>query len=110
MDSLLKKSLIVIGVLIVIVPIGILITWNNEDAWGEWGEVNDPNSNTTWTPHSFFESLFPDYNVDGWSSKGMASIGYWISAIVGVILVMGIILVFGKISNRNNNKVKLIEK
>lgn len=90
-----KKSLIAIGILVAIAPLGILLTWD-KTAWGEWGEINDTSTGIHWTPQTFFKGLFPDYNVDGWSSKTMASIGYYISAIIGVSLTGLTIYVISK--------------
>ena len=91
-DPLIKKFFIVIGVLIVLSPLGILITWNYGDAWGEWG-VEDLADNVH-ADISGLESLsdvwayapLPDYDVPGWDDPTHASIGYILSAIVGVVL------------------------
>ncbi|MHA1730663.1 MAG: hypothetical protein ACTSU5_01910 [Promethearchaeota archaeon] len=98
MEPWFKKSLVVVGVLVAIVPLGILITWNYGDAWGEWGEVDD--GQIQWTPQSFFGGLLPDYNVEGWESKTAASVGYWISAVLGIGLTMVVILGFAKLAEK----------
>lgn len=93
MERWMKEAWIVVGFFVLIVPLGILVTWNYGDAWGEWSSIDD--GNTIWTPreHSGGAPL-PDYNVPGWESKLMASLGYWISAIIGmgmsVVAVLGI--------------------
>ncbi|WP_048058102.1 PDGLE domain-containing protein [Methanothermococcus okinawensis] len=104
-DPLVKKFLIVIGVLVVLSPLGILLTWNNGDAWGEWG-VEDL-SNEVHADISGLQSLsdawsyapLPDYDIPGWDNPTMASIGYIISAIIGVILSIAIYYALIKIVN-----------
>ncbi|MHA1822012.1 MAG: PDGLE domain-containing protein [Promethearchaeota archaeon] len=106
MELWLKKSLIVLSIFIAIVPLGILVTWNYNDAWGEWGEVNDESNGIVWTPKSFFKALLPDYNVDGWDSQLMASLGYWISAIVGVSLTFFIVYAIFKLKTLRNEALE----
>ncbi len=96
MESWLKKTLIVIAFFVAIVPLGILGTWNSGDAWGEWGEVQDAVHSVSWTPQSYFGAPFPDYNVEGWDSMLMASVGYWLSAIIGIALTMLVVLGIAK--------------
>ncbi|MEJ2248691.1 MAG: hypothetical protein P8Y70_03255 [Candidatus Lokiarchaeota archaeon] len=111
MEKWLKKSLIVVGILVAIVPLGILITWD-KTAWGEWGSVNDPSTGIHWTPQSFFSGLLHDYNVFGWSSQLMASIGYWISAIIGIALTGLTIYAINKyiLKRSQRKKVKELDK
>ncbi len=87
MEPWLKRTLVALAVFIVLSPLGILFTWDYGDAWGEWGEVKLPNGKV-WTPKSYFNAPLPDYNVEGWEDKLMASIGYWISAVIGVAATM----------------------
>ncbi|HEC57057.1 MAG TPA: hypothetical protein ENI32_04130 [Candidatus Syntrophoarchaeum butanivorans] len=96
MEPWLKKALIVIAIFVAIVPLGILGTWNCGDAWGEWGEVRDEQRGIDWTPQSYFDAPFPDYNIEGWESMMMASVGYWISAIIGIAITMLVILGIAK--------------
>ena len=63
-------------------PVGILIIWNNGDAWGEWGQVGN------WVPQQFWNAPFADYDLSGWDSQLMASLGYIISAIVGIVAII----------------------
>jgi len=42
MEAWMKKAWIVIGFFVLIVPLGILVTWSYGDAWGEWGSVSEP--------------------------------------------------------------------
>ena len=77
-----KKWLIAMIALIIATPLGILIVWNYGDAWGEWGEVGQ------WVPQQFWSAPLPDYNFTGWDSQTMASLGYIISAIVGIVAIV----------------------
>ncbi|MHC1625037.1 MAG: PDGLE domain-containing protein [Methermicoccaceae archaeon] len=92
MESWFKKSLMVLAIFVAIVPLGILVTWNYGDAWGEWGEVHDASQGINWEPQSYFNAPFPDYNIEGWESMVMASVGYWLSAIIGIITTMLMVL------------------
>ena len=96
MEKWMKRAWTVIGVFVLIVPVGILVTWDYGDAWGEWGEVN-MSENETWEPKEYSGGApLPDYNVPGWEDKLMASVGYWISAIIGIIMCVLVTLGIGK--------------
>ncbi len=94
MDRVTKTLLAIVGVMIILSPIGILLVWNYSDAWGEW----DVNTVEQMVGHQlpgmeklsevWNHAVLPDYNVPGWEDKLHASIGYIISAIVGTILVV----------------------
>ncbi len=77
-----KKLIIAMIALIVATLLGILIVWNYGDAWGEWGEVGN------WVPQQFWNAPFADYDVSGWDGQLMASLGYIISAIVGIVAII----------------------
>ncbi|MHC1588308.1 MAG: hypothetical protein ACXQS1_00655, partial [Methermicoccaceae archaeon] len=65
MESWMKRAWLVIAIFVVLVPLGILATWNYGDAWGEWGEVHT--SGGVWTPQEYGGGApLPDYNVPGW--------------------------------------------
>ncbi|MGB9814989.1 MAG: PDGLE domain-containing protein [Thermoplasmata archaeon] len=78
-----RKSLILLIILIILSPLGILLVWNYGSAYAEWDHIG------SWYPQHFW-NLAPlqDYNVNGWDSPLMASLGYIISAIVGVTLII----------------------
>ena len=90
-----KKGWAALAVLVLIVPVGILVTWDYEDAWGEWGEV-ELGENETWVPQQYGGAPLPDYNVEGWDDQFMASLGYWISAIIGISMCVFVTLGIGK--------------
>jgi len=93
-----RKWLYLLIALIILSPIGILLVWNYGDAWGEWGEVGD------WIPKSFWNAPFPDY-LSGFESQLAASIGYIISAIIGVVAIILVTYGIGiLIANREKKK------
>ncbi|WP_457612456.1 PDGLE domain-containing protein [Methanocaldococcus sp.] len=103
-DPIVKKFVYIIVAMIVLCPLGILLVWNYGDAWGEWD------------PHELAEKVgvnkvagmlhladiwkyapLPDYDIPGWDDPLHASIGYIISAIVGVALCVGAYFLLVKI-------------
>ena len=86
-----KPVSILIGALICLTPLGLLASGT---AWGEWGadEIADYSQNGTvlgFTPEGMengfsFNSLIPDYAVSGINE----TIGYIISAVIGVALLI----------------------
>ncbi|MDW5562496.1 MAG: hypothetical protein SA339_04645 [Methanomassiliicoccus sp.] len=92
-----KKWLAILLVLAVVSPIGILVVWDYGDAWGEWGEVGE------WAPQQFWNAPFPDYDLSGWEGQFMASLGYIISALVGVVAIIVVTYLLSKALARKNN-------
>jgi cobalt/nickel transport protein len=91
-----NKWTIALIVLIIASPIGILLVWNYGDAWGEWGEVGD------WTPNSYWTAPLPDYNFDGWEDQMAASMGYILSAVIGVfVIIIVTYLMFNYVAKKN---------
>ncbi|XRO75059.1 PDGLE domain-containing protein [Methanocaldococcus sp. 28A] len=91
-DPLVKKFVYIIIALIICCPIGILLVWNYGDAWGEW-DVSELAKKVHANIQGMEElsgiwsyAILPDYDIPGWDTPLKASIGYIISAIVGVIL------------------------
>ena len=79
-----KKSFAAMAILIMACPLGILIVWGYGDAWGEWGEVGN------WVPKQFWSAPLNGYDFRGWDSQLTASIGYIISAVVGVVAIVSV--------------------
>jgi len=94
MDKVTKTLLAIVGVMIILSPIGILLVWNYDDAWGEWDVstvehmVGHKLPGMEKLSDAWNHALLPDYNVPGWEDKLHASLGYVISAIVGTALVV----------------------
>ncbi len=90
-DPLVKKFLIIIGILVILSPLGILLTWN-QGAWGEWDpsqlaqHVHANVSGMLALSGVYNYAPMQDYDVPGWDDPFHASIGYILSAIVGIIL------------------------
>jgi len=108
MDRVTKTLLVIVGILIILSPIGILLVWNYEGAWGEW----DVGTIEHMVGHKLpgMEKLsgvwdhapLQDYNIPGWDDKLHASIGYIVSAVVGVALVVGLYYGLVKIASRSS--------
>jgi len=96
-----KKSLIGLIILIALCPLGLLA---NGSAWGEWG-FDELRGILGYVPKGFYKlaninhiALLPDYSVPtfGESFVGQAA-GYYISAIVGVLLITALVFIIGRI-------------
>ncbi len=82
-----KKIYILLLVLTLLVPLGLL---TDADAWGEW-DVDYFKTHLGFIPQGAvklqnmlnFKHLLPDYSIPGSNEV----IGYYISAIVGIILI-----------------------
>jgi cobalt/nickel transport protein len=92
-----RKWLAALLFLAIISPIGILVVWDYGDAWGEWGEVGE------WVPQQFWTAPMPDYNFEGWEGQLMSSLGYIVSALVGVIVVILLTYVLMRLFARKND-------
>ncbi len=105
MDRLTKALLTAVAVMIVLSPLGILLVWNYGDAWGEWDVgtiehmVGQKLPGMEKLSSAWNHAVLPDYNVPGWEDKLHASIGYILSAIVGVALVIGFYYVVVKLTS-----------
>ena len=93
-----RTLLIVLVILIIAAPLGLLAIGT---AYGEWsGE--DLQQLIGYTPtgiqqwQNFWSALFPDYGLANLDPN----IGYWISALVGVGVIFGILLVVWKLKVR----------
>ncbi|MEM0150251.1 MAG: PDGLE domain-containing protein [Thermoplasmata archaeon] len=78
-----KKSFLLLIILILVSPLGILLVWDYGSAYAEWDHIG------SWYPqHYWVYAPLQDYDINGWDSPLFASIGYIISAIVGVTLII----------------------
>ena len=98
-----KKALIILIIFIFLTPLGLLAPG---EAWGEW-DIGSWNVSKTWK--SIAESVshiwnapLPDYNIPGWEKGVLPYLGYIISAIVGVALVVIVTLLIGKVMARKS--------
>jgi cobalt/nickel transport protein len=95
-----KKALIILGVLLALVPLGLL---TDNPAWGEW-DLEYYKEKLGFIPKgmesaSTIHPIIPDYEVPGLGSIS----GYYISAVVGVILVFAIYFILAKTLKAKND-------
>lgn len=91
----------IIGILVFATPIGLLATGT---AWGEWG-ADEMKDLIGYVPKGMengfkFNSPLPDYSFGNMKEY----IGYIISAVIGVILILGIFKIISKINLRKIQK------
>ncbi len=94
-----KKLWIGLAILIVLTPLGLLASGT---AFGEWGSEELMEA-LGYVPsgiehgESLWHSLFPDYTVAGFEGSFLhSSIGYILSAIIGIALIYIVTIVLGK--------------
>jgi cobalt/nickel transport protein len=105
-NSTLKKMFLGLVVLALLSPVGIIIPDKVKagSAWGEWG-TDEIQKMVGFVPQGMqkladlWQAPMPDYAFKGWEEKGigMLSLAYVISAAVGMGIIAGIALLFGKI-------------
>ncbi len=113
--KLLTKCWIGIGVLIVLSPLGLIIPerFKAGSAWGEWG-ADEMRKLAGYIPQgleklsSLWNAPLPDYAFKGWGEKGMGhvSFAYICSAVVGVALIVGIVLLIGRFLSKKDESSK----
>jgi len=89
-----KKIFSLIGIILILVPLGLL---TDSPAWGEWGSEYYEKV-LGFIPKGMQESssikpFLPDYSISGVNDV----VGYYVSAIVGVVLIFVIWLIIGKL-------------
>lgn len=105
MSKFQKKLMVILIVLAVISPIGIYlpVKFNAEDAWGEWstetiqelvGFVPEKMKETA----DLWQAPIPDYNLgDEKSSFTVQALSYILSAAVGIVLCILLLIGISKI-------------
>lgn len=88
---------------IILSPLGLLASGT---AFGEWG-TNEVKQIIGYIPSGMaqaadsWHALFPDYSIPHWGETPLAlSIGYIISAIVGMVIISTLILLSARLTNR----------
>ncbi len=100
MDKMTRNIIIVLAVLIVLTPLGLLATG---DTFGEWS-VEELKEKIGYVPPGLgglaplWNAPLADYGVPG---LGNASVGYVLSAIIGVLICAGILYLVGKVVVKN---------
>jgi len=95
-----KKLWIIIAILAILSPIGLLADWlglGEKGAWGEWGpdelkDYNGPPPSGMQRLADIWNAVMPDYGIPGWDSPALQAIAYILSAIIGILVIYGIIL------------------
>jgi cobalt/nickel transport system permease protein len=90
-----KAMLIPLGVLVILTPLGLIASGT---AWGEWG-TDEIKAAVGYIPKGFaaiadkWNALMPDYSLPALGDSTAGSIGgYILSAVVGILLIAGLIL------------------
>jgi cobalt/nickel transport protein len=107
MDRLLKVLVVVFVVLIALVPIGLIASGT---AYGEWS-ADELQQLVGYVPaglssmSDLWHAPFQDYTLPGLPDTFLGlSLGYYFSAILGVALCAGAVLVLGKVVTRYHAK------
>ena len=101
-----------IVILAILSPLGLLLPeyFKSSSAWGEWG-ADQIKILAGYMPEglgklsSFWNAPLPDYTFKGWEDKPLPylSFAYILSAITGILLVVFVILLLGRIILGKNN-------
>lgn len=104
------KLWIGIAILILCAPLGLLLPehFKAGDAWGEWG-ADSVKELVGYIPQgleklsSIWSAPLPDYAFKGWEEKGLGSLSfaYIASAIIGILVTAGAVVLIGKFLGRN---------
>jgi ABC-type Fe3+ transport system permease subunit len=107
MDRLLKVLLIMFVVLILLVPIGLIASGT---AYGEWS-ADELQQMVGYVPaglsslSGWWHAPFQEYSLQGLPNTFLGScLGYYFSAILGVTLCAGAVLLLGKVITRHHAK------
>jgi hypothetical protein len=103
------KLWIGLAILIALSPLGLILPehFKAGTAWGEWG-ADEMRELIGYIPHglerlsALWSAPIPDYAFRGWEEKGLSylSVGYVISAILGIGITTVIMLLLGRILTR----------
>jgi len=104
-----KRLWIGIGILILLSPLGIILPeiFKAGGAWGEWG-LDEVEKIAGYVPQGFkklseiWKAPISDYAFSGWDTGLKSYIGYILSGIIGVALVIVISIFIGRILARKN--------
>jgi cobalt/nickel transport protein len=105
MDKMTRNIIIVLAVLIVLTPLGLIATG---ETFGEWSK-EVIKERLGYVPSgleglsSIWSAPMPDYGIPGLGDTTIgAAAGYVLSAIVGVLVCVGALYLFGKLIARND--------
>ena len=107
MDNLTRNLAIGLALLIIFVPLGLIAAGT---AYGEW-ESDELKEKIGFAPHGleelsdFWHAPLKDYNIPNGpsfeDSKPVASAGYILSAVIGVLVGGGLLYFIGKMVAKN---------
>jgi hypothetical protein len=105
------KLWIFLGVLVAFSPLGLFLPlrFRAGSAWGEWSTEEIKNM-VGYIPKGLgklsdlWRAPFPEYAFKGYEEKGLFSLSfaYMISAVLGIILIVLLVLLIGKSLARDN--------
>ena len=106
------KLWIGIAVLIILSPLGLILPerFKAAGAWGEWS-AEEIQKFVGYIPKglaklsSLWNAPMPDYAFKGWEEKGLlhSSIAYIISAVTGIIIIVVVALIIGRILSKKGD-------
>lgn len=106
------KLWIGLGILVILCPLGLILPehFKAGAAWGEWG-IDEIKELVGYVPKgleklsSLWNAPLPDYAFKGWEEKGLThlSFAYIISAVVGIIIVVAVALLIGKLLSKKGD-------
>ena len=104
-----RRLWIGLGVLIILSPLGLILPaiFNAGSAWGEWS-ADELNKMVGYLPKGMqkisdiWKAPMPDYALKGQENAPLQalSLDYILSAIIGVAVVVGLIILLGKIARK----------
>jgi hypothetical protein len=104
-----KKLWIGLAILIVLTPLGLLAEGT---AFGEWGS-DELQNEVGYVPsgvehgENLWSSMFPDYTVGGFEGSFLySSIGYILSAVIGITLIYIVTTVLGKFVAKREEEIR----
>lgn len=106
MDKTTRNIIIVLAVLIVLTPLGLLAAG---DTFGEWG-ADQIKERIGYVPSGLeglsgiWSAPMPDYGIPALAGTSVGhAAGYMLSAIVGVLICVGVLYVFGRMVAKDDS-------
>ncbi|MCX5714202.1 MAG: PDGLE domain-containing protein [Candidatus Omnitrophica bacterium] len=100
-----------IAILVIVSPLGLFVPafFKAGSAWGEWG-AEEIKELVGYVPQGLqrlsqaWKAPLPDYAINGWGTKGLLhqSFAYILSAIVGIVCTVIIVILLVKLLTRKN--------
>ena len=107
MDKKLRNTIILLGALVVLTPLGLIASGT---AFGEWN-LEELKEKLGYVPsglgglYHLWNAPLQDYGIPGMGGTTAGTIiGYIISAIVGVLICASVMYLLGRLAARNNKQ------